>query len=333
VNHVVVLGDINVDALMPVPDYPQPGRETVARSVDMQSGGSAANAAIVLARLGISVEMVGRVGADPWGDLALAALSAAGVGTGAVQRDPHTATGIMFTVLTPEGERTMFGYRGANPLTDPGAVLEGVFNGALFLHLSGYALLEQPQRSAVWRAVEAAEKFAIPIALDTAYYPVLTVKEEFSTLLPKLAVCILGVEEACELAGDSRPLEAALAVSKCCGGLVALKTGAEGCLLVKNGSEAIRVPGFPVQVQDTTGAGDAFSAGIIYGCLHGLDLPSAGTLANALGALAAAVHGAGSALPGRVEAKGLLETALSSASGNRAGWIKEAFKALLGKEN
>jgi ribokinase len=132
---VVVLGDINIDVLMPVPDYPQPGGETLSERVTSSLGGSAANAAIVLARLGAVPRLVARVGQDPWAEMALEALRQAGVEVGCVQRDAQALTGMMFTPVTPDGERTMFGQRGANPRLDPSLITADIFRGASWLHL------------------------------------------------------------------------------------------------------------------------------------------------------------------------------------------------------
>ena len=148
---ILLLGDINVDVLMDVPVYPPPGGEAVTERLITRLGGSAANTAVVLSRLGLEARMLGRVGSDPWGQLALAALAEAGVGLELVQQDEAVATGLMFTAVTPDGERTMFGQRGANPLTDPSAISPDILGGADLLYLSGYALLEVPQREAAAR--------------------------------------------------------------------------------------------------------------------------------------------------------------------------------------
>ena len=207
---ILVLGDINVDVLMDVPAYPPPGGEAVTERLITRLGGSAANTAVVLSRLGLEARMLGRVGSDPWGQMALAALAEAGVGLELVQQDEAVATGLMFTAVTPDGERTMFGQRGANPLTDPSAISPDILGGADLLYLSGYALLEAPQREAAARAVELARQRGLPIVLDTAYMPALVAPQELRPYLPCLDACILGLPEACALLGEVEPQAASI---------------------------------------------------------------------------------------------------------------------------
>jgi ribokinase len=235
---------------------------------------------------------------------------------------------MMFTPVTPDGERTMFGQRGANAHTDPAGIGEETLVGVQFLHLSGYALLESPQREAALGTVMLAENAGIPIGLDTAWLPAFTVPEQLRDMLPHLAVCVLGREEAALLSGKDTPEAAALWLVESGASVVGVKMSREGCLLA-DASGVTVIPAFPVQAVDSTGAGDAFSAGLIYGYLNRLSLPAAGLLANALGSLAVGVWGAGTALPGREQARQLLETSLKSADGVLKDWISEALYSVI----
>ncbi len=324
---ILVLGDINVDVLMRVLAYPPPGGEALTERIDIRLGGSAANTAVVLSRLGLEARLLARVGDDAWGQVALASLAEAGVGLELVQRDSTETTGMMFTVVTPDGERTMFGQRGANLRTDPAAITPDTLGGAGHLHLSGYALLESPQRQAALRAVELAVYQKLTISLDTAYLPALEAPQALRQLLPYLDACILGLAEARALVGEGEPRAAGAALLGTGVRLAALKLGAQGCLLADAASTHY-IQAFPVQVVDTTGAGDAFTAGLIYGRLQGMRLPALGTLANALGGLAATVHGAGTALPGKAEVRQFLEGVLASYSGDCFRSISEVLQRL-----
>ena len=324
---ILVLGDINVDVLMDVPAYPPPGGEAVTERFITRLGGSAANAAVVLSRLGLEARMLGRVGNDAWGQMALDDLARTGVSLELVQRDAAAATGMMFTVVTPDGERTMFGQRGANTRTDPEAISMDILRQADLLYISGYALLEAPQRDAAARAVDLAARMRLPIVLDTAYMPALKIPQVMRPLLPDLEACLLGLPEAWAMLGAAEPQAAAAALLSAGVRLAAVKLGAQGCLLA-DASSAHLIPAFTVEVVDTTGAGDAFTAGLIYGRLHGLSLPALGTLANALGGLAAGVHGAGTALPGKADVVRFLQFHLAFASGDRSRSIAEAMQSL-----
>jgi len=318
----IVLGDINIDVLMSIAAYPSPGGDAPAAQVITRAGGSAANTASALAKLGVGVRMIGRVGEDAWAEMALRALAGSGVDVSAVQRDAGAQTGLFFLPVTPDGERTMFGYRGANARTDASGIARESFAGARLLHLSGYALLESPQREAAWRASELAAQHGASVSLDIGLQPALSVAGEIRRLLSGLSICVLGMDEAHALVDAVAPEGAIEALVGRGVQTVGLKLGAEGCL-IGGASGAHRLPGFRIPTVDTTGAGDAFSAGLIFGHLRGLSLPAAGALANALGALATSVWGAGPALPGRFEAIRLLR----EVGGEYAG---QAIRALEG---
>ncbi len=308
--HVLLLGDINIDVQMRVPALPALGGEVLTSGIQLSLGGSASNAAVVLAKLGrlggphLIAHIIGRVGQDEWANIALQALQRCGVAISAVQRDPIVSTSVLFNAITPDGERSMFTHRGANVHTDPSQIPFALFEQADWLHISGYALLNLPQRAAVWQAVEWARQRQIPISLDPALYPSQNAPEQIRALLPHLALCVMGRDEAeaimPTLLAQGQPsvpeLLAPFFDTGVC--MVALKLGANGCVIATR-DQAHSLPAVPAKVIDTTGAGDAFSAGAIYGCLHGWALPQIGQLANRLGSLATEVMGSGEAL--RVE--------------------------------
>jgi len=323
----VVIGDINVDVLASIPAYPLPGGDALAERIVTRAGGSAANTAIALSRLGISAKMIGRVGRDVWADMGLQSLSDSRVDIADVQRDDLASTGLFFIAVTPDGERTMFGLRGANARTDPASIDPGALDSARLLHVSGYALLESPQRDAALRLVDLAVQRGVSVSLDTGLQPALAVPDIIRRLLPRLSICVLGIEEAQALVNASAPADAAAALVERGVKRVGLKLGAQGCLA----ADAFRVehlPAFEVPVVDTTGAGDAFSAGLIFGWLRGAGLQATGTLANALGALAATSWGAGPAMPERADVLRLLRDHLADLSGEKARWIATIIKEI-----
>jgi ribokinase len=306
----MTLGDINIDIIASIPRYPAPGGDGLAEWAEIHSGGSAANTAIVLARFGVEVGIIGRVGRDPFAEQALARLAEAGVDLSCIQRDVEVITGLMFIPVTPDGERTMFGCRGANLRLDPALLDEECIAQADVFHLSGYALLAEPQRSAARQAVEMAHRAGVTISLDVGVEAAVRVTGEVRALLPLVDLIFPNQAEAEHLTGSSDVGEAVRTLSGYGVETVALKLGARGCVV---GSEPgiFTVPTFAVEVQDTTGAGDSFDAGFILGRLWGLDVRESAVLASALGALAASAVGAGDALPGPERVRALLHGCLS----------------------
>lgn len=300
---VITLGDINLDMMAHIARYPQPGGDGLADRFRLCAGGSAANSALLLACCGVETAIIGRVGSDVLGTQVLAELRTGGVDVHLVQRDPEVNTGTMFIVVTPDGERTMFGFRGANAHTDPTAISMTDFDGAHHFHLSGYALLESPQREAALRALDLAQRAGLSVSLDAGLEALRQQADLVRELLPRITLFFPNLDEA-ELLTGTRDAEPAVSRLRKLGvESVVLKLGGQGCV-VSTKDDFVAVPPFMVQVHDTTGAGDAFDAGVICGRLRGLSWRAAALLGNALGALMVADEGYGRRVitPGEVVA-------------------------------
>lgn len=297
---IYLLGDINIDVSMQIDRYPACGDEGFSSQTGTHVGGCAANTAVVLAKMGMNAALIGCAGNDLWGRHALKTLRVLGIDPSQVHLEEELSTGITFIAVTPDGERTMFAHRGANRWLQPEDIAPGVLENASILHISGYAFTESTQREAAWKLVEMAQRYDVPISLDTGFAPVLAHPDVFRSLLKSLTICILGAHEISALSGETGIDEGVDWMLSRGIKFLALKLGKDGSLLATP-SERIMAPAFPIHALDTTGAGDAFSAGILTGFLQGRDLSSTGTLANALGALAASKWGAGEILPGKME--------------------------------
>lgn len=293
---ILLLGDINIDTFWPVSDFPVPGRDGLVDEVKFEIGGAVLNSAVLLDRLGMNTRLLGCIGRDRWADIILDTLVKSKINLSSVQVDHEAMTGINFTIVTPDGERTMFTHRGANVKQKPENLDESVFKKAAILHISGYALLESPQRDTVWKAVELAKHYNLPISLDTGLEPVIKRPEDFRILMKELTICVSGPEEIALLLGSHSPEEAADKLIALGIKLAAIKLGGKGSLIASK-ADSLATPCFEVETVDSTGAGDSFSAGILYGWLNGLNLEETATIASALGALATTVYGAGASLP------------------------------------
>lgn len=311
---VIALGDINVDFIAHIPYYPQLGGDGVAHRARLYSGGSAANTALVLARCGVKVGLIARVGRDALAAKTLVELTDAGVDDRQIQYDPELTTGMMFVAVTPDGERTMFGYRGANAWLDPALLQPAEIVRAKVLHISGYALLESPQRDAALQALELARQAGLKVSLDVGVEVARSLNDEICDLLPVIDWIFPNELEAASLVGHADGPQAVERFLDYGLEAVILKLGEMGCVI--GTSEGIfSIPAFDVQAQDTTGAGDSFDAGFIAGWLNGLSWRASGVLANALGGLAASVIGAGESLPGLEDVIWLLDQ-----QGNNGPW-------------
>jgi ribokinase len=293
----MTLGDITVDIIARVPYYPPLGGDSLAKRAAIRAGGSAANTAIVLRKFGLAVGIIARVGEDVLADFALTDLREAGLDISYVQRDPKETTGLIFAAVTPDGERTFFSCRGANAKTEPKLGHQRHIRQADVLHVSGYAFVDSPQREAALQAIEVAHEAGVPVTVDVSVEVMRTIREEILTMFSRVSMVFSNPIPAEWLTGKSGAEESVEALLSYGPEVVGLKLRDEGCLI---GSAAglERVPGFSVDVVDSTGAGDSFDAGLILGRLGGLSPGESGLLANALGGIATTVVGGGISLPG-----------------------------------
>jgi ribokinase len=279
--HVVCAGDLMVDVLARLPGPLAAGSDTPA-PVEFHGGGAAANVAAWLAATGARATFVGRVGADPLGDQAVADLAAAGVTT-AVTVDPDWPTGTCIVLVGPDGERTMVPSAGANAMPGDVGVLP---NKADWLYLSGYPLLRRPTRAYGLAVLDHARSHGWRIAVDVASSAPL-LADGPDALLDDLGFGVLllaNAEEATVLTGHAEPSAAARALARRCGQAI-VKCGHAGAVW-SDGSGSRSVPAVNGELIDSTGAGDAFAAGFLATVDGRTDGPvlQAGTVSAALSA-------------------------------------------------
>jgi ribokinase len=313
---IVVMGDINVDVTFSIPAYPLPGNEAVATSVKMYTGGSAVNTAIALAKMDMDVGFIGRIGQDPLAHQVLKDLETAGVDCSQVQLDPNISTGLIFIAVTEDGERTMFGARGANSFTQARDIEPGYFASCRWIHLSSYSFLAHHQYETVLTVLDVAKNSPYTrVSLDIATEPAIRARSQILHLLPRLDV-VLPNETEVTLLGQRRSLEASLdfLLNEAGANAIVSKQGRRGCLLAI-GDRRVICPPFEVTPKDTTGAGDNFNAGVVLARLVGLSWEAAAVLGNAIGGISTNHQGSGAALVSRAAVAKLIEGHLF-----REGW-------------
>jgi sugar/nucleoside kinase (ribokinase family) len=297
---ILVVGDANADLSATLSRFPREGDDVALGMLGWGSGGSAATVAAGLALLGAPARLVARVGRDPAAEVALRVARDAGVDLGGVQHDATLATGLCFAAISPGGERTFFSFRGANVALALGPNHETLLDDVEWLHIAGHALLEGPQRDAVYWLIAARydRDRRIPISLDLCLPTLRTRREEVLKLLPDLDILFANQLEVAALF-PALAHEAALAqVMHSNTRLAVLKLGPRGCM-VASARQQQAIAAFPVDAIDTNGCGDAFVAAFLYAHLHGATPIACAALANAMGALTATRPGAAEALPDR----------------------------------
>ena len=264
-----------------------PGRLPAARTLTKSVGGTEANVAIGLARLGLRVGYVSRVGADPFGDEVVRTLRGEGVDVSLVQRSPSRPTGVMVRELRSPDDVHVYYYREGSAATELAALPD--VPRARHVHVSGITLVIGPgPRTAVHELVARAKEWGASVSLDPNFRLKLCTVEEAAgacrELLDRVDDLLLSEAEALALAGAADVGEAAARLVEAGVARVIVRSGAQGALGAAGG-ERISVAACDVgPVVDCVGGGDAFTAGYLFERLAG------GTLADALatGAWAAA---------------------------------------------
>jgi ribokinase len=262
---VVCLGDVMIDVVARLPGELHPGSDRPA-PIRALGGGAAANTACWLAVGGVETVMVARIGTDPFGRWMAADLAAFGVGTALVS-DPDRPTGTCIVLVSPDGERTMVPDAGANAALAPGDVSPTLFQPGRHLHLSGYTLLG-PARAAGLHALALARSAGMSVTVDAASVAPLRAAGPFLDWIGTGLTLLANRDEAALLAGTDDPEAAVRRLAKRVG-VAVVKLGADGALWSDGARVVRRLALSGVQVLDTTGAGDAFAAGYLAGCLAG----------------------------------------------------------------
>ncbi len=283
---VAGLGMNSADHLCLVPRYPQFDTKTEICRFEKLPGGQVATAMAFLSRLGAKVKYIGKVGSDDLGQMVLADLRKEGIELSAVSVAEGVSNQCAFIIIDQStGERTILWKRDPRLNFEPGDFCKGDVTCARILYLDGHdgdaALL-----AAGWAAEES-----IPVVIDLD-----KAVPECTKLVAKVDFLICSSNIPAELTGCNATEGALLAMRRLCGGFIAVTLGGAGAMAVV-GDECVRFPGYPITPVDTTGAGDAFHAGFVYGLLRNWPLNDIMSFANAAAALNCREIGAKAGLP------------------------------------
>jgi sugar/nucleoside kinase (ribokinase family) len=265
-------------------------------TVNRCSGGSAANTMVGVAELGGRAAYCGKVGDDELGRFYRDDLDAVGVRFGAaIAAEP---TGTSLVLITPDAQRTMLTCLGASSLLEAHDVQAGLLDGCAYLYVEGYLLPGESTRRAALAAIRAAKARGVRVALTVSDPFVVAQSAGLLSELIDGPVDLLFCNEleASALIGTNDMIECARALHRRATN-VALTLGAKGSVLMHEGT-LHPIEGVRVDAVDTTGAGDMYAAGILYGLTHGLSWPEAGRLASH--AAARVVSTLGARLPAKL---------------------------------
>ena len=307
--NIVVVGSSNTDMVVKSSRIPTPGETIVGGEFFLAAGGKGANQAVAAARLGAEVRFISRVGADAFGDQAIAGYQGDGIHTDLIARDPDHATGVALILVDEAGENAISVASGANHAM----CVEDIEHAADVIREADILLMQlELPLSVVTRAAEIAAQAGVPVILDPAPAP----DEPLPESLLRNVTCMKPNESEAErltgvhVADESSAREAASALLGMGPTCAIITMGADGALLADE-SGVVMVPATPIAAVDTTAAGDAFSGALAFGWGVGLRRTEAVLLASSAGAFAATRMGAQPSLPSRSELEAFcLETGI-----------------------
>ena len=263
-SRIVVLGDVMVDVVTRISAPLAAGSDAPA-VIRFHGGGSAANTAAWLAQAGAEPVLVGRVGDDERGRAARHELRAAGVHA-RLALDPELPTGTCVVLVRPDGERTMAPDAGANDGLADADLSDELLVSADHLHVAGYALLRPGSRPAARAAISRAVGHGMTVSVDPSSAALLS--PEFLDHADGARLLLPNADEAQMLSGERDPEQAAKTLAGRFGEVV-VTLGAKGALWT-DGRASVRADAIRVEAAlDSTGAGDAFAAGLLAARLEG----------------------------------------------------------------
>ncbi|MEA3344727.1 MAG: carbohydrate kinase family protein [Chloroflexota bacterium] len=291
---LLVIGELNVDIIAAgLERLPKLGEEILASNLELRMGSSSAICAAAASKLGLRVGFVGKVGDDLFGHFVVERLQELGVDTKPIIVDPSIRTGATISISTSE-DRGLVTYLGSISALTLQDIDPSLFNQTRHVHSSSFFLQlkllpDYPDLFA------AAKEYGCTTSLDTGYDPMKRWDSTLWDTLHQTDVFLPNEVEAPAIAGRG-DLGAALETLAEVVPTVVVKLGSEGALAYQE-EKKVQIPAFPVEVVETTGAGDTFNAGFLTAWLRGLTLEESLILGVAAGSLSVTKIGGSEGAP------------------------------------
>jgi sugar/nucleoside kinase (ribokinase family) len=282
----VTMGVHVLDVLVrPVEEIPEGQGGQLVEQIRITAAGSAGGTALTLAKLGAEVASAGAIGTDEVGEMLVSLLERGAIDTSMLLRRDEVQTSASVLPIRPDGSRPAFHVVGANATYGPGDVDWEAFDGVTHLHLGGPEFMGGEAAAEI---LAQARERGIVTSADVLAPGEQGVLEWIAPALAHLDYFLPNDDQVRGFTGVDNLEEACRSLVDRGAGCVAATCGADGVILV-DADDTVRVPAFDVEVIDTTGCGDAFSAGF----LRGLSLDRDRTSAAALGCAAAGLVAGG----------------------------------------
>ncbi len=284
----IVFGALIADTLgRPVTEIPPGQQIAFLDEIRLTVAGTAAATAMDLGRLGARVSVVGRVGPDPFGSFLRSALEGDGVDVSAILTDPDHQTSATLLPIRPDGSRPALHVVGANAALSEEDVPWDLIDENTILHFGGTFILPGLDGEPTARILRRAKELGATTTLDMALSPRPDAADIIAPALPFIDYLLPNVEEAGWIVGTQDRARIIDWFHDRGVGCTVLTLGEDGVSVAPRGKPETVIPAFAVEVVDTTGCGDALSAGLISGLGEGLSLEEAADRGVACGSLVA----------------------------------------------
>ena len=284
---VVILGRVGYDLYAEDHNVPLKAVRRFSRYV----GGSSANMAVGLSRLGLSVGIISCVGTDALSDYLVEYLEGEGVATRFVQRKAGYVCSLSLTEVSPPNHFPQVFYRDrpADTQVEVGLAEQELIETSRLFVTNGTSLCASPSRESTYRALESARRAGVGVAFDVDFRASSWSGPEEAGLYARLAlpfidILIANPEEICMVADEDDVDRAITGLRNRGVPLVVAKMGSEGTRATSP-AESVFLPSFPVPVVSTIGAGDGFASGFLYASIRGMPLSQALSYGNAAAAI------------------------------------------------
>ena len=284
---IICVGNVVVDAVgVYVDTIPEEGSLALFDRVEMHLGGCANNTALALAKLGLKVGLIAKVGADGLGEFCASELMRRGVDVRGLKRSKTDSTSFSFIMVPKNGNRRILHTLAANGTFGPKDIDTSLFRGAKWVCIGGAAILPSLEGSNLAQVLKAARKAGARTAADTAINNRFTARHWSRMLAPCyefLDVLFPSEDEARSITGESDPEKICTRLRHRGVKIAGVKLGSKGSAILSD-EGFFTIPAYKVRCIDTLGAGDCFMAGFLAGMLQGRTPADAARLGNAVSA-------------------------------------------------
>jgi ribokinase len=290
---VIGLGALNYDILYVVERMAAGGEEVGILDVKKVPGGSAANTIVALARLGVDTGFVGIVGKDKEGKLILDEFRKEDVEMRIKEEEGYTGAAIGF--VDAKGERALYIYHGVNAKLGMEDIDIDFVESATFLHISSFV-----NRKQLDMQYELAKKIKQKLSFSPGMLCFKYGIEDLTPVIERSEVVFLSVGELKSVVRDVDYEKGAKVLLEIGAKIVCVTLGEKGCYVANAAGESHLIAAYPTEVVDTTGAGDAFAAGFLFGLLYEKGIYECGKIGNLVASHCIREYGSRKGLPSKL---------------------------------